>query len=399
MPATPNAWPTPGCFDDIRVLEIGDEKGEFCGLLMAGQGADVIKIEPPGGNSTRHIGPFYNDVADPSGSLFFWNYNRGKRGVTVDLSTALGRESFMRLVTTAEVIIDAQGLGVMDGLGLGCEDVQKIKPDVIYCSITPFGLTGPWKDFRGSDMVHLALGGSTYLCGYNQIDPGIWDTPPMTPQSWHAFAIGGEHAAMALAAALFYRQTTGLGQLIDVSIHDACAHSTEGTVPRYLYYKHDSFRLQPSQFRCSDGYYIVALVQPPANISQMGKIIAEAGIENKYASPEFANMNFLPTFETRKEIGEIITKWTATKPVIEVFHALQSCRVACGIVRPPEDMISDPQCIENEDFVEIEHPELGKKFVYPRHPRRQKETPWRWGRRAPLIGEHNQELLRIPDKR
>src|SRR5688572_1496022 len=109
MPATPGLWPTPGCFDDIRVLEVGNETGEFAGMLMAGEGADVIKIEPPSGSPSRRIGPFYEDKPDPNRSLFFWMYNRAKRGITLDLTQPEGRSTYLSLVATAEVIIDAEG--------------------------------------------------------------------------------------------------------------------------------------------------------------------------------------------------------------------------------------------------------------------------------------------------
>src|SRR5688572_10210426 len=101
MPATPGLWPTPGCFDDVRVLEIGDEKVDFCGMLLAGEGGDVVKIEPPAGSPSRRIGPFYEDKPDSERSLFFWTYNRGKRSVTVDLSRQDGRLAYLELVRSA----------------------------------------------------------------------------------------------------------------------------------------------------------------------------------------------------------------------------------------------------------------------------------------------------------
>ena len=402
MAATPGLWPTPGCFDDVRVLEIGDEKGEFCGRLLSGQGADVIKIEPPGGSSTRDFGPFYEDVQGPNRSLFFWMYNRGKRGITLDLAKNEGREAYLRLVETAEVVLDTQGIGDMDELGLGYQHVRERNPDIVYCSITPFGLTGPWRDFKASDLIHLALGGSTYCCGYDPVVPGKWDTPPMTPQMWHAYCVGGEHSAIAIAATLLYRQVSGQGQFIDASIHDACAQCTEQTVSRYIYHGIDQSRRLPGQIKCADGLYLNGGgLNRPTNLARVVEVLAEAGMAEDLGDPQlYGDPSYIENREVISHISELVAQWAATKPVMEVFHALQSCRSTCAPVRPPEALIDDPQCIAREDFVEIEHPELGKKFIYPRHPRRQTETPWRWGPRAPLVGEHNDrvysEILGMP---
>lgn len=385
-------WPTPGCFDDVRVLEIGDEKSEFCGLLLAGEGAEVIKIEPPGGGASRSIGPFYQGREEPNGSLFFWTYNRAKRGVTLDLTKQAGRVIYRDLVASADVVIDGRGAGVMDGLGLGYDGVRQVNPDVLYCSITPFGLTGPWRDFKGSDLVHLALGGSTYCCGYDAVSPGKWDTAPMTPQAWHAYCVGGEHAAMAVAATLLYRQATGDGQLIDVSIHDACAQCTEGTVPRYIYNRTEQPRRSPNLVKCADGDYLNLMFLPPADVGKVASLLAQCDMAEDLADPKYRGTSFAARIQLMPRVTEVVGRWAATRPVMEVFQALQSCGVACAPVRPPEELISDPHCIERQDFVEVEHPELGKTFVYPRAPRHQTETPWRWGPRAPMVGEHNGEV-------
>ena len=144
----------PGCFDDVRVLEIGDERGEFCGMLMAGQGADVIKIEPPEGSPSRRIGPFYQDIPGPDRSLFFWNYNRAKRGMVLALDRESDRAFYDELVQTADVIIDSLEPGTMDRLGLGYEFVVCRCPDIIYCSITTFGTNGPWRDLKASELIY-----------------------------------------------------------------------------------------------------------------------------------------------------------------------------------------------------------------------------------------------------
>ena len=378
----------PGCFDDVRVLEVGDARGEYCAMLLAGQGADVIKIEPPGGSPSRKIGPFFEEVREPNRSLFFWNYNRAKRGVVIDFNQPGERDFYAALVRSADVIVDSQGPGVMDSAGIGYDFAAKLSADIIYCSITPFGLSGPWRDLKASDLVHSALGGMAYCCGYDPAQGNKWDTPPFNPLGWQSYCKAGEHAAMAIAAALLCRQMGGPGQLIDAAIHDACAHSTEGTVVRYIFNGVDQTRRLPMQVRCADGVYLNLLGLPPADFKKVAEVVARAGFKD---DAEVLAKSDSSQFQ---EIPLRVARWAATVPAMEAFTLLQGCGVAAGLVRYPEDMIDDPQCIARENFVEIEHPELGRGFLYPRQPRRQPITPWRFGPRAPLLGEHTQEIRR-----
>ncbi len=393
MPVTTRRWPTPGCFDDVRVLEIGGESGDFCGMLLAGEGAEVIKIEPPEGSPGRRIGPYYEDRVDKERSLFFWMYNRGKLGVTVDLSQPQGVQRYLRLAETADVIIDAQGLNVMDRLELGYERIARLNKKVVYCSITPFGATGPWRHFKASDIVHQALGGSAFCTGYRQVREGVWDTPPFMPQSWHSYAIAGEHASVAIAAALLYRQINGEGQHIDAAIHDACAQSTEGTVTRYIYYKRNQLRDTPQQMRCADGRYlaVVTMLLGRPNLAKVLELLKNSGLDAGLGDPE-SNDPAAPGPDITDRLASALSRWAATKTASEAFHTLQGLRVLCAPVYPPEELIDDPHTREREDFVEVAHPELERSFTYPRHPRRQSVTPWRWGPRAPLLGEHDAEI-------
>ncbi|MGO9056285.1 MAG: CaiB/BaiF CoA transferase family protein [Candidatus Binataceae bacterium] len=388
MPATSGRWSTPGCLDDVRVLEVGDQRGEYCGMLVAGQGADVIKIEPPGGSPSRGIGPFYQDVRDPNRSLFFWNYNRAKRGIVVDLNKNQGRDFYAALVRTADVIVDSQGPDAMDKLGLGYEFAAGLRPNITYCSITPFGLNGPWRDLKASDLIHSALGGMAYCCGYDPVDGKTWDTPPFNPLGWQTWCKAGEHSAMAVVAALLCRQMGGPGQFIDAAIHDAIAHSTEGTVPRYIFNGVDQTRRLPMQVRCADGVYLNVLGLPPADFKKVSELVARDGFA------EDAEALITTDSSQFQALPGMLARWAATKPAMEAFKALQQCGLAAGAVRYPEDMIDDPHCAARENFVEIEHPEQGRSFLYPRQPRQQATTPWRWGPRAPLLGEHTEEIRR-----
>src|SRR5438445_1280591 len=159
--------PSRGPLTGIRVIELADEQAEYCGLTLAGLGADVIKVEPPGGNPTRGIGPFYQDREDRERSLFFWQYNRGKRSIVLDLGRPEDRDRFRSLVETADVLLESTPRGELDGHGLGASALMRESPTLIVARVSPFGDTGAWADFKGSDLVHLAPGGGMMNCGYD----------------------------------------------------------------------------------------------------------------------------------------------------------------------------------------------------------------------------------------
>lgn len=156
----------------IRVLELADETGEYAGRVLAGLGADVVKVEPPEGEATRRIGPFRGDVPAAEESLHFWHYNFGKRSIVVDLDTPDGQETFLRLASQADVVLDARPRGYLAERNLGFERLRSANPRLVHLRISPFGDTGPWADFKGSDLVHLALGGVMMNCGYDADSSG-----------------------------------------------------------------------------------------------------------------------------------------------------------------------------------------------------------------------------------
>src|SRR5262249_25287485 len=206
---------------------LADEQAEYCGLALAGLGADVVKVEPPGGSPTRRIGPFYEDREDPERSLFFWQYNRGKRSIMLDLHQPADRGPFRALRATPAVLLESTPRGGLDGLGLGADTLMQQCPTLIVARMSPFGDYGPWADFKGSDLVHLALGGVMMNCGYDPAPDGQYDLPPIAPQMWHAYHIAGEQLAMGIIAALLFRWRTGKGQRLSCAIHEAVAKCTE----------------------------------------------------------------------------------------------------------------------------------------------------------------------------
>ena len=232
-PTIPQA--SAGYLDGIRVIEIADELGEYCGKVLAGLGADVIKVEPLGGEKTRRYGPFVDDVANPNRSLYFWHYNFGKRSVVLDLESQEGHAEYLALARTADLVLDTRGKSYMGDLGLGEQQLRLLNPALVYLRITPFGDDGPWANYVGSDLVHLALGGVMMNCGYDPEPSGHYDTPPVAPQMWQSYHIAGEVSALQAVAALIYSRRTGQGQLLTASVHDAVSKNTEADVPNWVY--------------------------------------------------------------------------------------------------------------------------------------------------------------------
>ncbi|MGE3712831.1 MAG: CoA transferase, partial [Hyphomicrobiaceae bacterium] len=291
--------PLPGALSGIRVVEIADEKGEYCGLTLAGLGADVIKVEPPGGSPTRRIGPFYKDKVDTEGSLFFWQYNRGKRSIELDLEKDDGRQRLRSLVASADILLDASPKGQLEAAGLA--DPSKAFPTLIHARVTPFGDDGPWSDFKGSDLVHLALGGVMMNCGYDPAPDGQYDLPPIAPQMWHAYHVAGEQLAMSIMAALIYRFRTGKGQQVSCAVHEAVSKCTEVDLMTWVMRRAPIFRQtcrharesvspHPTIAHTKDGRWVMANLGNRADdgkklVELLERYGVESGLDPNTAAP------------------------------------------------------------------------------------------------------------------
>ena len=174
---------------DITILDLCDEKGQLIGKLLGEMGARVIKIEPPQGDSARTVGPFRHDVPDKNSSLHFWVFNAAKEGITLDLTTAKGAELFRKLVEKADVALESYDPGYLDSLGLGYSDLSAINPALVMTSLTGFGQDGPYRDYKTSDLVAMAMGGIMHSCGYDD----LLGSPPIRPSG------GGERADQFIA--------------------------------------------------------------------------------------------------------------------------------------------------------------------------------------------------------
>jgi crotonobetainyl-CoA:carnitine CoA-transferase CaiB-like acyl-CoA transferase len=397
------ASPHPGPLAGLRVLELADEKGQFCGKLMADLGADVIKIEPPGGQSTRSVGPFLDDVPHRERSLSFWHYNTSKRGVSLNLETPDGRDLFRRLVPQADIILETYPPGYLPALGLGYEELSGLNSRLIMCSLTPFGQTGPWRDYQTSDLLQLAAGGQMGCCGYDPED--VPDAPPIAPGGGNAWHIGSHFAYIAIMAAVCFRDMTGEGQYIDASIHEACALTTEAAVPTYIYtgkvvQRHTGRaaaveKSEPTQFVTRDGAWLNTTRSgfnlTPARLRRLAEWMDTYGLaqdllDEKYQSPATIQANV-------PHIAAALETFFASIPLEEAWHGGQALGLPWGAIRSMDEILDDQHLQDRSFFIKVEHPELGQSFLYPGPAAMYSKSPWRISRRAPLIGEHNTEIF------
>jgi crotonobetainyl-CoA:carnitine CoA-transferase CaiB-like acyl-CoA transferase len=393
----------PGPLAGLRILELADETGQFCGKLLGDLGADVVKIEPPGGEASRHIGPFLDDIPRPERSLSFWYYNTSKRGITLNLETTDGRGLFQRLAATSDVILETFRPGFLASLGLDYGSLRRQNPRLILCSLTPFGQTGPWRDYLSSDLLHMAAGGEMASSGYDEAD--VPNAPPIAPGGGNAWHMGCHFAYMAIMAALVYRTVAGQGQHIDASIHEACTLTTEAAIANYIYRgevlrrqtgRHHAAGPTPrTQFRARDGNYVTALVAGrlnPKYVGELADLLDSYGMAGDLKDPKYRDPAVIAA-NTSHIIDDLVASFIASLPAEEVYHAAQERGFTWGAVRAPEALLDDAHLHDRGFWKEVEHPELGRSFIYPGEAALYNGSPWRIARRAPLIGEHNMEIF------
>jgi crotonobetainyl-CoA:carnitine CoA-transferase CaiB-like acyl-CoA transferase len=380
-----------------RVLDLAGEEGLFCGKVLGDLGADVIKIEPPFGDRARNVGPFFHDEPDPEKSLFWLAYNTSKRGITLNIETADGRDIFARLVKKADMVVETFAPGYLDKLGLGYAALEKLNPGIILVSITPFGQTGPYKDWKAPDIVAWAMGGDMAPWG----DP---DRPPFRP-SYHsqAYLNAGADGAMGALMALFQRASTGVGDHVDVSVQEAIVqcteHITSGWDLRKAVQKRGggAGRQKLTQlWKCKDGYvawfFWGGVMSERTNIPLVKWMESEGMADDfllKYDWSKFGNNT------TQEEIDRMeapTAKFFLSHTKAELFEGAVRTGAQVYPVSTQADLLADKQLAARKFWVDIEHPELGARLKYPGAFATTTEAQPRITRRAPLIGEHNREI-------
>ncbi len=391
-----------GPLGDLHIVELANEQGQWCGRLLADLGADVIKVEPTGGARERALGPFYRDEPHHDRSLSFWHYNSGKRGVTLSLDAPEGRDLLRRLVATADVFLETQRPGLLPSLGLGPDDLRGADSRLVYCSLTPFGQDGPWRDYATTDLVQMAAGGQMASCGYDEED--YPDAPPIAPGGGNAWHIGSHFALIAIASALFYRDATGEGQFLDVSMHEACSLTTESAIPAYLHTgrvlrrqtgRHAAWSMpRPrTQFRCKDGAYVNAMFNlrmSPELLRNLAEWMDEHGAAEDLLDERYRDQETI--LGNQEHIADVLHAFFPRITSEEAYRGAQARNLPWGSVRTVDEVLADPHWEERGAFTEVEHPELGERFTYAGPWGIYSDSPLAISRRAPLLGEHNAEV-------
>jgi benzylsuccinate CoA-transferase BbsE subunit len=390
---------TEGLLSPYRVLDLCDEKGLFCGKLMGDLGADVLKIEPPGGEAVRNKGPFYKDQADPQKSLYWFSLNTSKRGITLDIAKPEGAEIFKRLAKTADFVIESFKPGYLAGLGLGYADLEKINPRVILVSITPFGQTGPYRDWKGPDMVQWALGAGPFIRTFDSPD-----RPPFRishhPQTYFH---GGTEAVVGAMVALHHRTNTGEGQHVDVSIQECVSWHPLGDYDLNKRVMKRGTMLLPLQVKvthiwpCKDGHVMWRYTGGPAakrHSTPLANWINQEGFgDDWFKNFDWENFShYTTTQDVIDHLEDLTNKFFLTKTKTELMEGAIKYRIMLYPISTTADLLESPQLTYRGFWTEVEHPELEDTIRYPGKWANNSETPPRITRRAPLIGEHNEEI-------
>lgn len=402
----------PGMLSGVRVIEVADELGEYCGLLLAGLGAEVIKVEPPEGNSTRSIGPFLNDKPDPNGSLFFWSYNRGKRSVVLDLDSGAGVDAFHSLVRGANILLDSSCGDLTEKLGVSHAKLREQYPHLITARLTPFGDEGPWAHFRGSDLIHLALGGVMMNCGYDADPAGNYDLPPIAPQFWHAYTIAGEQLAIGIAAALVHWQRTGEGQDVSCAVHEAVSKNTELDLMYWVMRRIPLYRQTcrhaaekktnvTNIAHTKDGRWVIAYGVSARDRAKLIPFLDRYGMAEDLRPPSSdSDMSGRAVPGSSGQDADTIHAIDVLQRFIRAYRyedvpwrEAQDAGLLWAPLRKPHENATDEHWLARGTYADIEHPELGRSFRYPVSKWLSTRTSWQVGKRAPLLGEHTQSEL------
>lgn len=360
--------------------------GPYCTKLMAGFGANVLKIErPDAGDGLRGVGPFFRGRENPETGIPFLWLNTGKKSLTLNLKTERGLEIFKSLLRGADVVVENFSPRVMPSLGLSYGELREINPRIIMTSISNFGQTGPYRDYRATEIVEYALSGLMYLTG----DP---DKAPLSSGPAMTQYTAGMTAYISTLMALFARGMKGTGQYVDVSIHESGLDNVEVAIAEYLHMGKvarraaDEHTLVPWQIHpCADGY--AAIIGGPIRHWLRGADLFE---EPRLLDKRYEHM--IDRMKHREEVKALMRPWLMRNRKKDIFHAGQAKKMAFSYLASLDEALESPQHLARDYFQEIEHPVAGKhKYCGP--PFRPSEARWQQ-EPAPLLGEHNEEIYR-----
>jgi benzylsuccinate CoA-transferase BbsE subunit len=390
----------------IRVLDLTEGGCNIGGRMFGDLGADVIRIESPSGSPSR-IAPFYKNIPDPEKSLFWFAYNSNKRGITLDITRFEGQKLFKILVKTTDIILESFSPGYMNNLKLGYDDVSKIKDDIIYSAITPFGQKGPKANYKASELTIWASGGFLNDCG----DP---DRAPVWIGFPQASLFGGAEGAIGSLTALWYRMNSGEGQFVDVSMQESAAASNMNALQMWDVNKVEFKRVgavsfvaatrvrQPIYFKCVDGFVMILALGGNDPYATSSEHLVQWMKDEGMCPGWLAELNWwkdynaaILTQDLADRVGQAIEAFTLTKTKDELYEIGAFGKYKQILVAPvssTKDISEDIQLQARNYFIHVDHPELKDSLPYCGPFIRLNESPIQFNRRAPLIGEHNHEI-------
>jgi crotonobetainyl-CoA:carnitine CoA-transferase CaiB-like acyl-CoA transferase len=375
----------PWALDDVRVLDLSEGiAGPLAARLIGDFGADVIKVEPPHGESGRRTPPFFQDDPDPEKSLFYLMLNLNKRGITLNLDTEEGAAILRRLASEVDVIVESFSPGYLAARGLDYASLAQENPGLVMTSITPFGQTGPYSHYKSDEIIAYATSGIMAISG-------TVDREPLKHGGFPGQYEAGMNGFLGTLVALVTRDLTGAGQQVDLSIQDVITSSLVLNQPYYSFAGGVQGRRHPegSNFGqvmpCKDGYFV----------AQPGGGVTWDGIADFFGKPELKEHRFADLVERvhhGPELDAIILAATKDRTMAEMFKtASEKYRMLLGIVQTPEDLAKCEHLMARGYFEEVEHPVIGKIKV-PFHLWQMSASNSTYRRPAPLLGQHNGEI-------
>jgi crotonobetainyl-CoA:carnitine CoA-transferase CaiB-like acyl-CoA transferase len=384
----------PSALTNLKILDYGDMvPGAYCARLLADAGADVVKVEPPTGDSARQNGPFPGDVKDPNWSGLYLYLNANKRGITLDLATRKDMAVFKELAAKADVLVLDNTAAEIDNLGLRRHDLQALNPSLIVTAITPFGLTGPKRDHTGDDLIAVSAGGMAHAT------PGIPDMihdpekePPLRANTYVGDILAGVQGAVATMVAVLSRSLNGQGSEVDVSRQEAVSMVLPFELAHASH--HEAKRREPTIFGampnaylpCKDGYVVIMAVMDAHWRALM----------DLTGNPDWGEIEIFANAQERARnwdaLEPLLMEWTMNLSGAEITRLAQAQGIPCFPAYTVGDMVDSEHVKAREFMWQMEGPQ-GQQFQLPGYPVRMAATPWRLRRPAPKLGEHNDEVL------
>ncbi len=369
----------------LRVLELGTfVSAPYCGKLFAGYGAEVIKIEPPGGDIARAHGPFKDGSPNPETSALFLYLNTGKQSVELDIRTPAGRAALLKLAATADVVIDNFRPADMAAVGLTFEDFRKVNPRLVQISITAFGQTGPYADYLANNLVAFAMGGQMFITGTP-------DGGPLKNGGYQADYQGGLNGFSAGMLAVLAAERDGLGQHVDISVQQCMAPLLEAGIPYYTYMgrwlgvrRGNHMASFIGIYPCADGHLGIHLM--PRNWKPFTDVIGRPDLRD---DPRFVTQAMRA--QHNDELMAEFYAWAAGETKHDIYRRAGAGRAPVAFVHTMEDLLTSPQLVERGFIQKIDHPVAGQA-AYPGPPWWMGADAWN-DTRAPLLGEHTDEVL------